>query len=227
MATKSDSKSKRGAAGKKTAAKAPAVKAAKPAGSARSQPFELRRSKIQGTGAFATRAIRRGQRVVEYQGEKISNSEATRRYDETKMGRHHTFLFTVDAKTVIDGASQGNDAIYINHSCDANCEAVNEDGRIWIFATRAIQPGEELGYDYQYQRTGDAKEDAEMEKFYACRCGAATCRGSILTPAKKKRVAAKKPAAKKTAAKKTGAKKAPAAKKSAPGKTKTAGKRTA
>jgi SET domain-containing protein len=152
---------------------------------ARSLPFELRRSRIQGTGAFATRLIRKGQRVIEYAGERISDEEADRRYDESRMRRHHTFLFTVDRKTVVDGASEGNEARYINHSCAPNCEAVIEDGRIWIYAVRTIRPGEELGYDYRYQRSGD--EDRALEEFYRCRCGAPTCRGSILLPKRKRR----------------------------------------
>ncbi|MBX6368204.1 MAG: SET domain-containing protein-lysine N-methyltransferase, partial [Rhodospirillales bacterium] len=172
---------------------------------ARTLPFELRRSPIQGTGAFAVRLIRKGQRIIEYAGERISSEEADRRYDESRMRRHHTFLFTIDRKTVVDGASNGNEARFINHSCDPNCEAIIEDGRIWIYALRTIRPGEELVYDYQYQRSGDADEDAEREKFYRCRCGAPNCRGTILLPPRKPRpktaskVAAKRGA--KTAAK--------------------------
>jgi uncharacterized protein len=169
------------------ASKATVPPAAPGRGPRRGLPFELRRSKIQGTGAFATRRIRTGQRIVEYQGERVTPAEADRRYDESGMRRHHTFLFTVDRRTVVDGGSAGNEAIYINHSCDPNCEAVIEDGRIWIYALRTIRPGEELVYDYQYQRTGDPEEDASREEFYRCRCGAPACRGSILVPPKKPR----------------------------------------
>jgi uncharacterized protein len=155
------------------------------------QPFELRKSAIQGLGAFATRKIRRGQRIIEYTGEHIDNDEADRRYDDEKMKRHHTFLFIVNDKEIIDAAVNGNDARFINHSCDPNAEAVVEGKRIFIYALRTIQPGEEVLYDYQYERTED--HTAEDEKFYKCRCGAENCRGSILAPPKKKR----KPAAKK------------------------------
>ncbi len=142
--------------------------------------FELRGSDIQGTGAFATRAIRKGTRITEYLGQRISWRTADRRYDDDRMGRHHTFLFTVDDKTVIDGAVQGNDARFINHSCDGNCEAITDRKRIFIEARRNIKAGEELLYDYQYERTDD--HTAEDEKFYACRCGSSKCRGSILAP---------------------------------------------
>jgi SET domain-containing protein len=145
--------------------------------------YVVRRSHIHGRGVFAARRIRKGTRIVEYQGERISNREADRRYDDTKMRRHHTFLFTLDKKTVVDGAisSGGGDASYINHSCDPNCEAIITNKRIYIHAKRTIEPGEELAYDYQYERTGE--NDDELEKFYVCKCGAPNCRGSIMKPA--------------------------------------------
>jgi SET domain-containing protein len=147
--------------------------------------YVVRRSHIHGRGVFAARRIRKGTRIVEYEGERISNREADRRYDDTKMKRHHTFLFTLDKKTVVDGAisAGGGDASYINHSCDPNCEAIISNKRIYIHAKRTIEPGEELAYDYQYERTGE--NDNELEKFYICQCGAPNCRGSIMKPDRK------------------------------------------
>ena len=144
--------------------------------------LELRTSEIQGTGAFAIRAIKKGTRLIEYLGQRISWRTADKRYDDDKMGRHHTFLFTVDDKVVIDGAVQGNAARFLNHSCDGNCEAVTDRKRIFIEARRSIKAGEELLYDYQYERTDDHTE--EDERLYACRCGSPNCRGSILAPRK-------------------------------------------
>lgn len=147
--------------------------------------YVVRSSDIHGRGVFAARRIRKGTRIVEYKGERIDNDEADRRYDETDMKRHHTFLFTLDPKTVIDGAIErgGGDASYINHSCQPNCEAVITDKRIFIHALETIEPGTELAYDYQYERTG--KNDEELERFYLCRCGASGCRGTIMKPARK------------------------------------------
>jgi Proteins containing SET domain len=150
--------------------------------------FEIRSSHIQGRGAFALRRIRKGTRLIEYVGEHISHDEADRRYDEDNMKRHHTFLFTLNRRTVIDAAVDGNEARFINHSCDPNCEAVIDDGHIYIECVRTIQPGEELVYDYQYDRAPDADESDEAR--YPCRCGSPKCRGTILAPAKKKRVKA-------------------------------------
>jgi uncharacterized protein len=147
--------------------------------------YEVRKSGIQGRGLFATRRIRPGQKIIEYTGEHIPNDEADRRYDEDKMKRHHTFLFTLDDDTCIDGNVRSNTARLINHSCDPNCEAIIEDDKIWIYALKNIQPGVELAYDYQYERTGD--NIAELEKFYVCHCGSEKCRGSIMAPPKKRR----------------------------------------
>ena len=149
--------------------------------------YIVRQSDIHGRGVFAARRIRKGTRIVEYKGERISNDEADRRYDDTRMKRHHTFLFTLDKDTVIDGAiaAGGGDASFINHSCDPNCEAIITGKKIYIHARRTIEPGEELTYDYQYERTGD--NDDELAKFYFCKCGAPNCRGSIMKPEKSRK----------------------------------------
>jgi hypothetical protein len=161
--------------------------------------FEIRKSPIQGLGAFATRDIPDGARITEYVGERLSNEEVERRYEDRPDRRHHTFLFSVDENTTIDGAVKGNDSKYFNHCCDPNCEAVLEDKRIFIYALRAIPEGEELTYDYQYQVD---EIDPSLRHIYVCHCGAKKCRGTILAPAKKSK--AKKGApkgAKKTAPK--------------------------
>jgi SET domain-containing protein len=151
----------------------------------RNKYFEVRPSPIQGVGAFAIRRIRKGTRIIEYTGERISHEEADRRYNDEAMERHHTFLFTLNKTTVIDAARGGNEARFINHSCDPNCEAVIDGGHIYIEAIRTIQPGEELVYDYQYERADDA--DASDEARYPCHCGAPNCRGTILAPPKRRR----------------------------------------
>jgi uncharacterized protein len=113
-------------------------------------PFEIRESPIQGLGAFATRPIPAGTRLIEYAGERITPAESDARYPEPPGERHHTFLFAIDDDVVIDAAVDGNEARFINHSCDPNCDAVIEDGRIWIETVRDVAAGEELAYDYAY-----------------------------------------------------------------------------
>jgi uncharacterized protein len=152
--------------------------------------YIVRSSDIHGRGVFALRKIRKGTRIVEYTGERIDDDEADRRYDEANMRRHHTFLFTVSKTTVVDGSPEtgGGDASFINHSCEPNCEALIEKGRIHIYARETIYPGSELAYDYQYEMTNDPAD----RKFYVCRCGAERCRGTIMKVAKKKRSKARK-----------------------------------
>lgn len=140
--------------------------------------YEVRSSKIHGTGIFAVRQIRQGTRVMEYIGERISTEEGDSRYGDDESAHPHVLLFGVDEHTVIDGAVNGNDAKYINHSCDPNCEAVIIDGRVFINAIRTIREGEELTYDYQLDYPYE-RDDA-ASKQYACRCGAENCRGTML-----------------------------------------------
>ena len=145
--------------------------------------FEVRHSPVHGYGVFAARRIRKGTTVIEYLGERVSHQAADARYEDKDPRDNHTFLFTVDAKTVIDAGVNGNEARYINHGCDPNCESTTLDKRIFIEAIRTIRPGEELCYDYQIQRDGDDPPD--VDEVYACRCGAKSCRGSMLEAAKK------------------------------------------
>jgi len=140
--------------------------------------YIVKRSRIKGKGVFAARAIRKGARVLEYTGERITPEEADARYDDERRAHAHVVLFIVDGKTVIDGGADGGDARFVNHSCEPNCEAVQQRGRIFIRALRAIRPGEELCYDYGLEREG--KWQPEWDRLYACRCGAAACRGTML-----------------------------------------------
>ena len=143
------------------------------------RPFEVRKSPIQGLGAFATRPIPAGTRLVEYAGERLTPDEADARYPDVPGERHHTFLFAIDDDWVIDAAVDGNDARWINHSCDPNCDAIVEDGRIWIETIRDVQRGEELAYDYRMML--EERHTPAAKKLYPCNCGAEGCRGTLLT----------------------------------------------
>jgi SET domain-containing protein len=145
-----------------------------------SSSIEVRDSALHGLGVFATKRIKKGTRVLEYLGERVSHAEADRRYDDKDENDNHTFLFIVDGRTVIDAGVNGNEARFINHGCDPNCESVIEERRVFIEAIRDIAPGDELTYDYQIQR--EAHDPPNIDVIFACRCGAATCRGSMLWP---------------------------------------------
>lgn len=167
--------------------------------------FEVRHSPIHGHGVFALRRIRKNTELIEYLGERISHAEADRRYENKAVDDNHTFLFTVDARTVIDADHGGNEGRYFNHSCDPNCESYSHKRRIFIKAVRTIQPGEEMFYDYEISR--DPADPPDIDAVFACRCGSANCRGSMLEarkpvkPAARKRATARKKASAKSRSK--------------------------
>ena len=159
---------------KRTPAKQHVLKSA----AAQSQLVEARRSSIHGTGVYAIAFIKKGTRIIEYLGERISNAEADRRYELKGDDDGHTFLFIASSRTVIDAGIDGNAARFINHHCSPNCETVIEKSRVFIEAIRNIEPGEELGYDYQL--TWESTDDPQELALYECRCGAKRCRGTML-----------------------------------------------
>ena len=159
--------------------------------------YEVRRSGIHGNGVYAAKSIPKGTRIVEYLGERISHKQADDRYEAKGQDDGHTFLFVVNSRVVIDAGVEGNDARFINHSCDPNCDTVIEGGRVYIESLRDIEPGEELGYEYGL--TWESTDDEEELKNYTCRCGAKRCRGTMLAEepldaakARRKRAAARR-----------------------------------
>jgi len=124
----------------------------------------VRPSRIHAVGVFTTAPIRKGARVVEYAGPRLTPEEANRLYD----GAPRTYLYGLeDGKTVIDGEGMG---AYLNHSCAPNCEVDEIKNRVWIMATRDIAAGEELLWDYNLYDDDDPAP---------CHCGAPKCRGTM------------------------------------------------
>jgi len=130
-------------------------------------------SEVHGRGAYATDFIPEGTRIIEYTGRRIA-WEAT----ESEDADPHTFIFGLENGQVIDAAIGGNESRWINHSCDPNCEAIEEEGRVFIHALRDIEPGEELSYDYALEIDEPITEKARKE--HACKCGSPNCRGTLL-----------------------------------------------
>jgi uncharacterized protein len=182
-------------------AKAKKAKKAKAVAHPPNKWIVVRRSKVHGNGCFARRDIPKGTRIIEYLGERISHKEADRRYEGADVNDNHTFLFIADRKTVIDATRGGNEARWINHHCDGNCESETEKGRVFVDAIKDMKKGEELGYDYQIGR--DRNDPPNVDEIYACRCGSPKCRGSMLWPPlkefRKQQAARKRAAAKRKA----------------------------
>lgn len=126
----------------------------------------IRSSDIHAAGCYTTSKIRKGTHVVEYTGPLISPEQADEIYD----GRSTTYLFGLrDRKRIIDGHGT---AMFINHSCDPNCETDEINGHVWIIAIRDIEAGEELTYDYMLY---DGAEDDSAP----CFCRSKKCRGTM------------------------------------------------
>jgi SET domain-containing protein len=142
--------------------------------------IQVRRSGVHGKGVFALRPIARGEKIIEYTGELITWPEAQRRHPHDPDDPNHTFYFHIDDKRVIDANVGGNAARWINHACKPNCEADEEDGRIFIKALRRIAPGEELFYDYGL--VIDERMTRALKAQFACHCGSRQCRGTMLAP---------------------------------------------
>jgi|GEM_PF-118895 len=137
-------------------------------------------SDLHGQGVFARRFIPQGTTIMEYKGKRISSDEADEQLSADPDNPYHTFFFALSTGEIIDGAQQGNDARWINHSCEPNCEGhENEAGdRVFIVAQRDIEADEELLYDYAL--TIDEPLTDELKQNYACWCGAPSCRGTML-----------------------------------------------
>jgi len=156
-----------------------------PASRSPSPPCIVRPSPVHGNGVFARRRIAAGECIIEYKGERIDWDEALRRAGTREGPLNHTYLFSLADGRVIDGGARGNDARFINHSCEPNCEPLeHEDGRVFIYALRDIVRGEEL--NYYYALIYDGRHTAAVKRAFACHCGAPSCSGVMLAPKRRK-----------------------------------------
>ncbi|MCA0242982.1 MAG: SET domain-containing protein-lysine N-methyltransferase [Proteobacteria bacterium] len=143
--------------------------------------IQVRRSGVHGKGVYALQAIPAGETLIEYVGEIITWPEALRRHPHDPQDPNHTFYFSLDdGSHVIDAKVGGNASRWINHACEPNCEADEEQGRVFIKALRDLHPGEELFYDYGL--VIDERYTPKLKRDYECRCGSPHCRGTMLAP---------------------------------------------
>lgn len=149
--------------------------------------FVTRRSTIHGKGVFARVDLAAGELLMEYRGRRITREQATA-LDAALTRSGHTFLFTVNDNTLIDGSVGGNSARWMNHACEPNCLAqihVNIDGdeardRVLIETLRPVRAGEELTFDYGIVLA--VPHFARLKRIWACRCGSPRCTGTLLKP---------------------------------------------
>jgi SET domain-containing protein len=140
-------------------------------------PYVVKQSSIHNRGVFAVRNITKGERVIEYAGEKITKAESHRRglahfKEASQTGSGAVYLFSLNKRYDLDGSMEWNVARLINHSCAPNCEAQIIRGKIWIVARRKIPSGAELSFDYGF--------DLASWEDHPCRCGTKQCPGYIV-----------------------------------------------
>jgi SET domain-containing protein len=131
--------------------------------------IEVRPSRIDGKGCFATVAFRRRRKVAELTGERVSRVEAARRM----RGKRRLHICAIDSYWGVDSSHGGNGTQYVNHCCEPNCFMRITRGHIIIYALRDIRAGEELTLDYGETYHPDTKR---------CLCGARSCRGTLNPP---------------------------------------------
>nr|XP_054749083.1 histone-lysine N-methyltransferase SETD1A-like isoform X2 [Lytechinus pictus] len=141
----------------------------------RKKDLKFCKSSIHGWGLYAMEPIAADEMVIEYVGESVRQSIAdSREKAYERMGIGSSYLFRIDAVTIIDATKSGNLARFINHSCNPNCYAkiitVESQKKIVIYSKQAINVGDEITYDYKFP--------IEDEKI-PCLCGAAQCRGTL------------------------------------------------
>jgi hypothetical protein len=135
-------------------------------------------SKIFGRGCYAAKDIPKGTSIIEYKGKHISKELSEKLSDKMRDkicdGETGTlWIFTLSDEYDINPLQGGNDARFINHSCEPNCEPVNyDDEEIWIEAIKDIKKGDELTYNYGFD---------EPDELFPCFCGSKTCRGWIVS----------------------------------------------
>lgn len=140
----------------------------------------VKRSTLHGTGVFAARNIPAGTRIIEYAGKRITPEQADALHPTDPDDPFHTFFFTTSSGKIIDGGNRGNDARWINHSCEPNCQSQENAGgtRVHIVALRDIAAGEELFYDYGLVLEGRITQ--KLRRQYQCLCGRKSCRKTML-----------------------------------------------
>lgn len=140
--------------------------------------YTVKGSSIHSSGVFAAASIKKGTRIIEYVGERITKKEAGRRVDASIEDNLNNptngavYIFELNKRHDIDGNVPYNTARLINHSCDPNCEVEIIRGKIWVIAINDIAEGEEITYNYGY--------DFEDYQKHPCRCGSARCVGYII-----------------------------------------------
>uniref|UniRef100_I1P250 SET domain-containing protein n=1 Tax=Oryza glaberrima TaxID=4538 RepID=I1P250_ORYGL len=113
------------------------------------------KTKRCGWGAISLEPLEKGDFIIEYVGEVINDATCEQRlWDMKRRGDKHFYMCEISKDFTIDATFKGNTSRFLNHSCDPNCKLekwqVDGETRVGVFASRSIQVGEHLTYDYRY-----------------------------------------------------------------------------
>jgi len=140
----------------------------------------VKTSQVHGQGVFAKKTIPKGTRIFEYTGERVLKSNLSK--DLADGLTSLVYVMNLNETYAVDGERAGNDARFINHSCDPNCEVLYFYNTPYIYAIKEIQEGDELSFDYKYGSEADVEvTDEQKREWFPCNCGAENCRGTLLT----------------------------------------------
>ena len=137
------------------------------------------KSHVHGSGLFAVQNIKKGSKIIEYIGDKVTKKEGDKRADKQikqyKKNKNNgmVYVFELNKLYDIDGSVAYNHAKLINHSCNPNCEVEIINNEIWISAIKNIKKNTELSYNYGYSYDTDYVD-------HICKCGSSKCVGYIL-----------------------------------------------
>nr|GEU29092.1 histone-lysine N-methyltransferase ASHR3 [Tanacetum cinerariifolium] len=137
-------------------------------------------TELCGWGVEAAESIKKGEFIVEYVGEVISDTLCEQRlWDMKHKGIKNFYMCEIRKDFTIDATFKGNASRFLNHSCGPNCNLekwhVDGETRVGVFAARSIEAGEPLTYDYRFVQFGPEVK---------CHCGAAACQGYLGTKKK-------------------------------------------
>ena len=127
---------------------------------------DVKRSRIDGHGAFAAEPVPARRKIGEVRGEAISVREARRR----AKGCDRIMIVELSERRAIDASQSADPLRYTNHSCRPNAVMRIRQGRVEFYAMRDIGVGEEITVDY-----GETHHEGRLR----CRCGAPGCVGFL------------------------------------------------
>jgi len=133
--------------------------------------YKNRKSNIHRHGLSAATNIKKDQKIIQYKGKKVSLSKVEK--DPKYNNEKEIYLFNLNKRYDLDGDFKYNTARLINHSCNPNCEVLEDNKQLWIFAMKDIEKNDELTYDYGFSFDKDYKQ-------YVCNCGSENCVGFIV-----------------------------------------------